>query len=121
MITAKIKPFNITRGNTYQEPLIITTYNNDDNEIPVTLTGYTITMDIRNGVTNKSPLLYSCSTGDGSIFTEGDVHNIIVINIQPEETIKWKGGKYYRDIKFEKDGEVYTYLEGIIQVRENIT
>lgn len=122
MKIAKLRTFNLTRGNTYKEIKEFNRINEDGNKEPFDLSQFTdIKMDIRSGVTSRDPLIYSVSLNNG-ITISGTPANTITIIIPHTETIKWKASFYHRDIKFiNVNGEEYTFCEGKIEVRQNVT
>lgn len=117
MRTGELNTKYLTRGDTYKEVLQFTS-----NKTPMELSLFTdIRMDIRDGKTTKSPLLYSVSLGDGIEIHSTD-DSVLIITIDKSETTKWSSKQYYRDIKFTtSEDEEYTYARGSIQVYENKT
>lgn len=116
MKPAKLNKYYITQGDTYSETFLFN--DEDDNKIDLTLYDE-IEMDIRQGADSNRTLLYSASLTSG----EFSVTNVNELNVLISNTITedWKGGTYYRDIKFTKGTTVDTYVYGEIIVREKIT
>ncbi len=121
MKPVQLAPYNITKGNTYKETFV---FQEREGKVvtPIDLTTYlNIQQDIRKGISINSELLYSCELGE-EIIISGEDNNVLTITISNEEIENWKGGIYYRDIKFTNDlGEIYTYAEGKLIIRQNIT
>jgi hypothetical protein len=113
MEAVKLDTHHITRGDEYRE-----TFQFFDGENPLDLTQYdSIRMDVRRGVTEDSGEMDSFALGDGINIDPGNSARLII----QQNAIQWKGGQYYRDIRFIKDGVAQTFCFGFIQVRENIT
>lgn len=121
MKPVQLAPYYVTKGNTYKETFL---FQERDGTVvtPIDLTSYlNIRQDIRKGITTDSELIYACTLGD-EIVISGEDNNVLTITIPKEEIETLRGGIYYRDIKFTDDqGNVFTYAEGKLIIRTNIT
>lgn len=116
-MTRELKTFKLTIGDEWIENYYFT----DDDDIAYSLSIYdNIWMDIREGISKTSKLLYSISLNNG-IEILGDDNNIMRITISSEYTENFKSGIYYRDIRFEKNTEIKTLLKGKVEIRKNIS
>ena len=114
--TADLRPaqynVQIWRNDTWSQVFAIKA-----NEIPVDLTGCTITIQVRkkaNSVTSELTL----STEDGSISIVGDDNNQIILNKQ----VTIASGSYLYDMNVSfPSGEIKTYIWGSFLVQEDIT
>ena len=116
MEAAKLKTYTLTRGDTYQE---IFKAENEDGT-PFDLTYYDeIYMDIRRGDSEEAELLLAFEIGDGITF-EG-VNDLLVFEKPFATTQELKSGLVYRDMRFIKDGRLFTQAKGLIEIDKNIT
>lgn len=114
--TLRLSTKETTRGDTFFE--VYTFFGDDDT--PIDLTTFSqIKMDIRRGLNERSTLIHSASLDNGEIKINST--NTLRIEIPQSETSDWRGGDYYRDVRFSKNGTTQTFLAGAIKVRDNIT
>jgi hypothetical protein len=126
MITAKLYPEKITRGDTFSFLLsffeeVPGTPPAPPTEVAFDLSVYDeIILNVRE-TDQYSPLVFEKKLSTGGIIVQGTGSNELAINVTTAESQRFGSGIYYYDVRFIVGNSVKTLLQSSISVTSNIS
>jgi uncharacterized protein YwbE len=117
-MAAKVVNFTIEQGATFEHQVL---WREEDTTTPVSLTGYTARMHIREKLSSTEIMLALTSEPDGGI-TLGGLAGTVDIFITDDQTAALtRGGVYDLEVERSSDGYVVRLIQGTISLSKEVT